>query len=183
MNSPLFFTSVFCSPAPFSGLTLLHIHLWGPPWPLGGMSTVGIYPVDETFPPLAAFLCLVQASGTEGYKGHWQSNLSTISPGNSIISLHSLETFAWKKGPGCLSDQTMPIILYYIGWNLRLYTPLAEGFIFTPGRSFNIISYLVLSYVFNRKAFKLPTSIPHAHHPRHREAILSDFTVWDNMLL
>lgn len=134
VNSSLFFTSVFHSLAPCSGLTLLHINLWGPHWPLGGMSTVGIHPVDEKFPPLAAFLCLVQASGTEGYKGNWQSNLSTISPGNSIISLHSLETFSWKKGPGCLSDQIMPIIFYYIGWNLKRYTPLAEGFIFTPGR-------------------------------------------------
>lgn len=95
----LFFTLVFCSLAPFSGWTLLHINLWGPHWPLGGMSTVGIHPIDEKFPPLAAFLCLVQAFGTEGYEGNWQSNLSTISPGNSIISLHSLETFAWKKRP------------------------------------------------------------------------------------
>lgn len=32
-------------------------------------------------------------------------------------------------------------------------------------------------------ALKFPASIPHAHSLGHLEAILSDFTVWDNVVL
>lgn len=78
VNSPLFLDSFFCSLAPFSGWILLHIDLWGPHWPLEVMSIVGISPIDEKFPQLAAFFCLAQPSGTKGCKGNWQCNLSTF---------------------------------------------------------------------------------------------------------